>query len=222
MIQFYHVDKIYEEDWYALRDLTLRIEKAEFVFLTGASGAGKTTLLQLIYMHEFPTKGQVIVAGHSSATMKRKEISQLRRKLGIVFQDFKLMPHRTVYENLVFCLHVVGVSRAQIKPRVLKLLSFVGLSHKIAAMPYELSGGEQQRVAIARALINDPLIILADEPTGNLDPQNENQIMELFRDINLQGTTVIMATHNPNLLKQYHTYRVIQLDQGRLVQNSWD
>ncbi len=216
MIQFYHVDKIYEDNWYALRDVSLQVDKAEFVFLTGASGAGKSTLLRLLYIQELPTHGQVIVAGHSSATIKRKEIPYLRQKLGIVFQDFKLLAHRTVYDNLVFALQVVGTPRNQIKARVLKLLSFVGLSHKISAMPYELSGGEQQRVTIARALINDPFIVLADEPTGNLDPQSAEQIMQLLRDINLQGATVIMATHNTDILKNYN-YRVLHLDKGRLV-----
>jgi len=218
MIQLYHVDKIYKQDWYALRDVNLSIGKAEFVFLTGASGAGKTTLLELLYMQEFPTNGQVIVGDYSSTTIKRRDIPYLRRQLGIIFQDFQLMTDRTVYENLAFALEVVNTPRPQIKPRVLKLLSFVGLSHKLSALPYELSGGEQQRVTIARALINDPVLVLADEPTGNLDPQSSDQVMQLLRDINLQGATVLMATHNTEILRHYN-YRTIRLDQGRVVED---
>ncbi|RMH71891.1 MAG: cell division ATP-binding protein FtsE [Gemmatimonadetes bacterium] len=218
MIQLYHVDKIYKQDWYALRDVNLSIGKGEFVFLTGASGAGKTTLLELLYMQEFPTNGQVIVGDYSSTTIKRRDIPYLRRQLGIIFQDFQLMTDRTVYENLAFALEVVNTPRPQIKPRVLKLLSFVGLSHKLSALPYELSGGEQQRVTIARALINDPVLVLADEPTGNLDPQSSDQVMQLLRDINLQGATVLMATHNTEILRHYN-YRTIRLDQGRVVED---
>ena len=203
MIRMFNVSKIYKKDWYALKKINLHIEKGEFVFLTGASGAGKTTLLKLIYMAEFPSEGQVIVAGYNSAEIKDKDIPYLRRKIGVVFQDFKLLMDRDVYWNLYFALRVIGTPKGNIKSKVLKLLSSVGLSHKLNAMPYELSGGEQQRVAIARALINEPYILLADEPTGNLDPEVTEDILRIIRDINISGTTVIMATHNPNLIQRF-------------------
>lgn len=218
MIRLFNVSKIYEKDWYALKKINLHIQKGEFIFLTGASGAGKTTLLKLLYMAEFPSEGQVIVAGYNSAQIKSGEIPYLRRKIGVVFQDFKLLMDRDIYANLYFALRVIGTQKKKIKSKVLNLLSLVGLSHKLNSMPYELSGGEQQRIAIARALINDPFILLADEPTGNLDPKVSEDILRLIRDINIRGTTVIMATHNPNLIKRF-AHRVVKLKRGAMVEN---
>ena len=196
--------------------LNLSIKSGDFVYLVGATGAGKSSLLRLLYMDLKPESGTVGVLDYDSVTTKTTEIPHLRRKLGIVFQDFKLLEDRDVYENVAFALYVTNARRSDIKKRVFHALSDVGVSHKRNQMPHELSGGEQQRVVIARALVNTPSILLADEPTGNLDPGASAEIMELIRKINMRGTAVLMATHNYELVRKYPA-RVIQLKDGKLV-----
>ena len=196
--------------------LNLSIKSGEFVYLVGATGAGKSSLLRLLYMDLKPESGTVSVLDYDSVTTRPSEIPLLRRTLGIVFQDFKLLEDRDVYENVAFALYVTNARRSDIKKRVFHALSDVGVSHKRNQMPHELSGGEQQRVVIARALVNTPSILLADEPTGNLDPGASAEIMELIRKINMRGTAVLMATHNYELVRKYPA-RVIQLKDGKLV-----
>ena len=196
--------------------LNLSIKDGEFVYLVGATGAGKSSLLRLLYMDLKPESGTVGVLDYDSVTTRASEIPHLRRKLGIVFQDFKLLEDRDVFENVAFALYVTNARRSDIKKRVFHALSDVGVSHKRNQMPHELSGGEQQRVVIARALVNTPSILLADEPTGNLDPGASAEIMELIRKINMRGTAVLMATHNYELVRKYPA-RVIQLKDGKLV-----
>ena len=219
MIQFFNVSKEYPRSGPALIDATFRLHKGEFAFLTGASGAGKSTILRLAYFEERPTRGEVRVSGVSSSEIRRREIAELRRKLGIVFQDFRLLDDRTAEANVAFALEVTGARRDQIAPRVNRVMSQVGLSSKMKAFPRELSGGEQQRVAIARALVNDPFVLIADEPTGNLDERATRGIFQLLRDINAAGTAVIMATHNLELVRRTD-YRTIELDHGRIVRDS--
>ncbi len=218
MIQFSHVTKIYENSCKALGDISFFIDKAEFVFLTGESGAGKTTLLKHIYMEEFPSSGQLFVCGYDSKNVsnRRKDIPFLRRKLGIVFQDFKLLNDRNVYDNVAFVLRVTGRREKEIKRKVFEVLALTGLSHKCFNFPHQLSGGEQQRVSIARAIVNDPWVLLADEPTGNLDENVSRDIFKLLQIINSWGTTIIMSTHDLQLIRPYH-YRTIVLSQGMLV-----
>jgi len=196
--------------------LNLSIKDGEFVYLVGATGAGKSSLLRLLYMDLKPESGTVGVLDYDSVTTRPSEIPHLRRKLGIVFQDFKLLEDRDVFENVAFALYVTNARRSDIKKRVFHALSDVGVSHKRNQMPHELSGGEQQRVVIARALVNTPSILLADEPTGNLDPGASAEIMELIRKINMRGTAVLMATHNYELVRKYPA-RVIQLKDGKLI-----
>lgn len=203
------------ENKYLLHNVSLKIQKGEFVYLIGKTGSGKTTLLRLIYMDLFPSKGNIIVQSFSSSTIRRKQIPYLRRKVGVVFQDFKLLFDRNVFENVGFALKVVGANRRQIKSRVLSVLTQVGLHHRRYHMPKNLSGGEKQRVAIARALVNEPFILLADEPTGNLDPHVSLEILDLLEDINRKGTAVLMATHNYSLIKKY-PHKTFMLDNGYL------
>ncbi len=206
MIQFLHVTKTYEDSWKALSDVTLRIGQGEFVFLTGHSGAGKSTLLKLIYMDERPDAfhgGEVMVqfskdTVFDSKTATEADVQELRRRIGIVFQDFKLLPDRNVFENVALALRITGTPPKQLNAKVFDALSLVGISQKRLSMPYTLSGGEQQRVAIARAMVHNPYLILADEPTGNLDPENAREVFDIFKEINARGTTVLMATHNPD------------------------
>jgi len=198
-----------------LDSVSLRIDKGEFVYLVGRTGAGKTTLLRLIYMDLFPQRGNVIIDRFSSSTIRRRQIPYLRRKVGVVFQDFKLLTDRNVYDNVAFALQVVGEHRREIKSRVLSVLTRVGLHHKRYHMPQSLSGGEQQRVVIARALVNEPFILLADEPTGNLDPEASSDILELLEDINRSGTAILMATHNYQLIRKF-PHRTLMLEEGRL------
>ena len=216
MIEFTHVTKSYEQSSAVLHDLSFKIEKAEFIFLTGVSGAGKTTLLKLIFMEEKPSSGSVFVCGFDSKNINSGKLPFLRRKLGIVFQDFRLLEDRNIYENVAFTLRVIGKKEHEIKRKVFEVLSFTGLSHKCFHFPQQLSGGEQQRVAIARAVINDPWVLLADEPTGNLDISISHEIFNLLQTINSWGTTVIMATHDLALIQPYH-YRQLILSQGRLA-----
>jgi cell division transport system ATP-binding protein len=220
VIKLTAVSKVYPRSGFALRNVDLHIRKGDFVFLTGHSGAGKSTILRLIQMAETPTEGEVRVSGVSSARLRRGDIPKLRRKLGFVFQDFKLLQDRTAEENIAFALEVTGSKRSSIRPRVGRLLAKVGLGARGNARTEELSGGERQRVAIARALANDPLVLLADEPTGNLDEYAGAGVFDLFRDINGSGMTVVMATHDLDLVRRFPAYRVIELAHGEVVFDS--
>jgi cell division transport system ATP-binding protein len=216
VIETQSLAKTYGRGMYALRDLNLTIGKGEFAFLTGPSGAGKSTLLRLLLLQERPSEGEVIVAGRNLSSLKRDEVQAYRRTVGFVFQDFKLIPTKTVFENVSFVLRVLGQPIEQQRRATYQALKWVGLQHRLNALPEELSGGEQQRVAIARALVNDPHLVLADEPTGNLDPDLSLEIMNLFRDMNARGTTVLVATHDRELIK-WVGRRVIQLEHGKVV-----
>jgi cell division transport system ATP-binding protein len=217
VIEAYHVSKTYARGVFALRDLSLRVEKGDFVFLTGPSGAGKSTLLRLLLRQDVPSEGQLIVGGRNLATLTTRQVQSYRRSLGFVFQDFKLLPAKTVLENVSFVPRVLGMGEAQQQRRTFQVLKWVGLQHRMSAYPLELSGGEQQRIAIARALVNDPAIILADEPTGNLDPDLSLEIMNLFREINARGTTVMVATHDRELIRRVGR-RAVTLDHGNIVE----
>src|SRR5690606_14208749 len=210
-IKFNSVDKEYPRSGLALKGVDFHIRKGEFVFLTGHSGAGKSTVLNLVQMAERPTSGEVRVSGYASSRLRRGDIPRLRRKLGVVFQDYRLLPDRTAEENIAFALEVTGTRRREIGPRVTRLLAEVGLASKAGSLPQELRGGERQRVAVARALANQPLVLLADEPTGNLDEWATRGIFDLFRDINGNGMTVLMATHDLDLVRANPELRVIEL-----------
>jgi cell division transport system ATP-binding protein len=223
MIRFDKVSKIYPRagEHAALKNVTFRVNKGEFVFLTGPSGAGKSTILKMIYMDERPTSGEVRISGYSSNEIRRGEIPKLRRRLGIVFQDFRLLEDRTAEQNVAFALEVTGAPRANIPNKVARALTQVGLASKSTALPKELSGGEQQRVAFARALVNDPFVLVADEPTGNLDERATRGIFQLLREINAAGTAVLMATHNLELVRS-SDFRTIELNHGEIVFDSAD
>ena len=216
MVELYHAYKTYGRDSPALVDVSLRIDKGEFVYVTGPSGAGKTTLLRLLFGAESVTRGQVLVGGKNVARLRPSAVPYLRRNIGVVFQDFKLLADRTVSENVGFALEVLGLPSSEVSHKVFLALKAVGLAHKQASLPAKLSGGEQQRVSIARALVNDPALLLADEPTGNLDPDLAMDVMALLHDINLKGTTVLVATHDPALMKRF-AHRTIRLEGGRVV-----
>ena len=216
MIQMFHVTKRYEGDVLALSDVSLLVGKGEFVFLTGPSGAGKSTLLNLLFCAERASNGQILVTGRNVSRIRESQIPDLRRHIGVVFQDFKLLPHRTVAENVALTLDVLGVRRRDAMRRVLAMLKQVGLAHKADTFPTRLSGGEQQRVAIARALVNDPALLLADEPTGNLDATLTIEIMDLLRDFSARGTTVLVATHDRSLIDRYQK-RTLRLEAGRIA-----
>ena len=216
MIELFHVTKEYPGDAPALSDVTVSVEKGEFVFLTGASGAGKSTLLKLIFCDEPATSGQLLVLGRNVAKISPRSVPYLRRAIGVVFQDFKLLPRRTVAENVALPLEVLSLSPKDIRRKVKTLLRSVGLEHRAQKFPPSLSGGEQQRVAVARALAADPPLLLADEPTGNLDPERTLEVMELLSAANARGTTVVVATHDRSLLDRYKR-RVVTLERGRLV-----
>ena len=219
MIEFHNVSMSYQRDMAALNDVTLKVPKGDFVFVTGPSGAGKSTLLRLIYGALTPNKGQVVVDGQNITRLTRPQIPYLRRSIGVVFQDFKLLPNRTVLENVAITLEVLGWGRRDIGKKVYHMLKQIGLEHKINATPLRLSGGEQQRVALARALVNEPKILLADEPTGNLDDENKEQILSIFREANIRGTTVVVATHDRRVIDSSHK-RVIRLENGCIVEDS--
>ena len=217
MIETQHLSKLYSRGLYALRDLTISVAKGEFVFLTGPSGAGKSTFLRLLLLQERPSEGNIFVNGHNLATLSRSDIQEYRRGIGFIFQDFKLIPTRTVLENVSFVPEVLGVPVAQQKRRAFQVLKWVGLQHRMNALPHDLSGGEQQRVAIARSLASEPVLLLADEPTGNLDPDLSLEIMNLLREVNAGGTTVLVATHDRELIRLVGR-RTITLDGGRVVE----
>jgi cell division transport system ATP-binding protein len=219
MIRFHDVAKEYSRTRVALTHVTVQIRRGEFVFLIGPSGSGKTTLLKLIYMEERPTHGDIWIAGVHANKAKSSEVSRLRRRLGIVFQDFRLLEDRTAAQNVAFALEVTGAEKATIKDRVKRTLTQVGLASKADQMPQQLSGGEQQRVAIARALVNDPYFILADEPTGNLDERATRGVIQLLQDINAAGTSVVLATHDLEMVRRT-AYRTVELNHGRVVFDS--
>ena len=216
MIELYHVNKDYGRARHALVDVNMAVEKGDFVFLTGASGAGKTTLLRLLFREELATSGKILVDGMNVSTLSGSLVPKLRRRLGVVFQDFKLLPRRTVFENVSLVMEITGVARREQRAKTYAVLEMLGLNHKVRSYPSELSGGEQQRVAIARALVNEPALLLADEPTGNLDPNLSWEIMTLFKTINVRGTTVLVATHDKDLITRMGR-KVVTLDCGRLV-----
>ncbi|MFQ5536079.1 MAG: cell division ATP-binding protein FtsE [Gemmatimonadota bacterium] len=220
MIKLTDVSKEYPKRGYALREVSFHIPKGQFAFITGHSGSGKSTTMRLIHMADRPTAGEVRVTGYSSERVSDREVWKVRRRVGFVFQDFRLLPGRTAFENLAFVLEVTGTPRKNIPERAQRLLAQVGLSTKAGALVHELSGGEQQRVAIARALANDPFVLLADEPTGNLDERATRGILELFWEINAKGMTVLMATHDLDLVRRYDAARLLELDNGRLVYDS--
>ena len=218
MIMFDSVTKVYEPDVTALQDVTFVIDKGEFVFVVGASGSGKTTVIRLVLKELEPTSGKIIVGGRELGRLKRSKVPLLRRNIGCVFQDFKLLPRRTAAENVAYALKVQGESRASIRRKVPEALSLVGLSHKATSLPDELSGGEQQRVSIARAVVNHPPLLVCDEPTGNLDPDTSVGIMQLLYRINRAGTTILMVTHDREMVDKMRK-RVIGLDEGRLARD---
>ncbi len=218
MIRFENVSKTYKNGTPALRDVSVNIDKGEFVFLVGASGSGKTTFLRLLLREELPDKGRILEAGRDIGTLSSWRVPYLRRNIGCVFQDFRLLPNKSVFDNVAFALEVIGRPRSTVESQVPQILDLVGLADKARNLPGELSGGEQQRVAVARAFVNRPLILLADEPTGNLDPTNSEVIMALLERINRTGTTVVMATHDKALVDRMRR-RVIELDHGEVVRD---
>lgn len=218
MIIFSNVSKVYENGSTALNNISFFIERGEFVFVVGPSGAGKSTLIKLLMHEETATSGEVIIDGVTVNALKQNQIPYLRRNMGVVFQDFRLLSKKTVYENVSFAMEIVGASRREIRRQVPTVLSLVGLSHKAKSFPSQLSGGEQQRVALARALVNNPSFLIADEPTGNLNPKTAQEIMELLNDINKRGTTIIMATHAKDIVDQMKK-RVIAIEDGVIVRD---
>lgn len=216
LVQIYNVSKLYANGVKALDDISLKIDQGEFIFLMGQSGAGKSTLIKMLFREELPTRGQIFIASRSIVRMKKSEIPRLRRNIGIVFQDFKLLENKTIAENIAFAMEVVGANSRAIKNRVAEVIDMVGLKGREKSFPGQLSGGEQQRVGIARAIVNRPLVLIADEPTGNLDMETSLDIMDLLYNINNKGTTVIMATHARELVKLGRK-RVLVMDQGRVV-----
>ena len=218
MILFENVTKMYDQNVAGMLDATFHIEKGEFVFLVGPSGSGKSTLIKLVLKQLEPTDGRILVAGRNLHTLRRSKVPLLRRNIGCVFQDFKLLPNKTVYENVAYALEVVGEHRRSIRRKVPEILNLVGLSDKTNSLPHEISGGEQQRVSVARAFVNHPPLLLADEPTGNIDPETSIGIMQLLLRINRTGTTVVIATHDREMVDRTRR-RVIALDGGRLVRD---
>lgn len=216
MIEFKNVSKVYNNGTEALHNINLKVDKGEFVFIVGSSGAGKSTFLKLIMCEERPNEGQIFVEGTDVSKIRKGKIPFIRRKMGIVFQDFRLIDHMTVYDNVAFAMRVVGASNSSIKKRVPYILSLVGLQHKAKHSPNELSGGERQRVGLARALVNNPSMIIADEPTGNIDPALSFEIVDLLSEINRRGTTILMVTHEHSLVKHFHK-RIIQIHSGEIV-----
>lgn len=222
LIRVINVEKQYKNGVTALYNLNLNIKKGEFVFVIGASGSGKSTLIKMMYREEKPTKGQIIIGGINVAKLRNGKVYKLRRKLGVVFQDYKLLPKLNVYENVAFALECIGMHKTEIRARVIKVLKLVGLKEKVKSYPDQLSGGEQQRVAIARAIVNDPKLLICDEPTGNLDPVTSMEIMSVLEAVNKKlGTTIIMATHDKDIVNRMKK-RVIMLDRGQLKKDSME
>jgi cell division transport system ATP-binding protein len=217
VIETYHLSKVYSRGFFALRDLSISIKKGEFLFLTGPSGAGKSTFLRLLLREEIPTSGSVKVAGRDLAELSAADVQSYRRSVGFIFQDFRLIPRFTVFENVAFVMRVLGVPLAARQRKTFQVLKLVGLQHRMNAFPQELSGGEQQRIAIARAIVNEPQLVLADEPTGNLDPDLAFDIMNIFREINARGTTLLVATHDRELIRRVGRPTIV-LDQGRIAE----
>lgn len=218
MLEMIDVSKIYPGGSVALQDINVRIEQGEFVFIVGPSGAGKSTFFKMLFREVLPSSGKVIVNGHDLVKMTDKEIPYFRRQLGIVFQDYRLLPDRTVYDNVAFAMQVIETPYRKIKRRVNDVLDLVGLRKRAHAYPTELSGGEQQRIAIARAIVNDPILLIADEPTGNLDPETGWEIMDIFREVNKSGTTIVMATHDREIVDEMEK-RVIAIEHGHIVRD---
>lgn len=219
MIEFRNVNKIYNTGTEAVKDANFKIEKGEFVFLVGTSGSGKSTLIKMILKEETPTTGKILINERDITNIKPNRIPYLRRSMGVVFQDFRLLPDKTVYENVAFAMYVVNATQKQIRRQVPIILSLVGLSKKAKMYPNELSGGEQQRVALARALVNNPSMLIADEPTGNLDPDTAWDIMNLINEINMRGTTIVVATHAKDIVDQMKK-RVIHIEKGKIIKDS--
>ncbi|SPC37557.1 cell-division signal transducer (ATP-binding protein) [Latilactobacillus fuchuensis] len=218
MIQMTHVSKKYANGVTAIKDLSVTIEPGEFTYIVGPSGAGKSTFIKMLYHQLRATSGAISVAGFDLIAMKDRDVPYLRRKMGVVFQDFKLLPRLTVFENIAYAMEVIEVEPQEIKERVLEVLEMVGLKGEIRRFPNELSGGEQQRVAVARAIVNRPEVLIADEPTGNLDPETSEGIMDILEAINKKGTIVLMATHNKQMVNE-RTHRVLAIEDGRLVRD---
>ncbi|SFT25733.1 cell division ATP-binding protein FtsE [Paenibacillus sp. BC26] len=218
MIELQDIWKTYADGTHALRGVSVRIDRNEFVYLVGPSGAGKSTFMKLIYREEVPSKGQISVNGFNIGKLKPRKIPYVRRNIGVIFQDYRLLPKLTVYENIAFAMEVIEAPRRVIKKRTMEVLELVGLRGKHASLPQQLSGGEQQRVAIARAIVNNPAVIVADEPTGNLDPETSWGIMNLLEEINFRGTTIIMATHNKEIVNTLRK-RVIAIENGTIVRD---
>lgn len=218
MISFQNVSKTYDNGFPALSEVSFEIAKGEFVFLVGSSAAGKSTIIKLIMKEEDATEGSIIINGIDVCDLRRKEIPYFRRTLGVVFQDYRLLPNKTVQENVAYAMEIIGASGKEIRKNVPNVLSMVGLAHKAKMYPKQLSGGEQQRVAIARAIVNNPVVLIADEPTGNLDPDTAQEIMTILEDINRRGTTIIMATHAENIVNKMQK-RVIVVEKGAIVRD---
>ena len=218
MLKMENVSKVYPGGSKALQDVNIHIKPGEFVFVVGPSGAGKSTFIKMLFREVLPTTGSIFVNGTDILALTPKEIPYLRRQLGIIFQDYRLLPDRTVYENVAFAMEVIEIPHRKIKRRVLNVLDLVGLRHRANAYPNELSGGEQQRIAIARAIVNDPILVIADEPTGNLDPETSWDIMEIFKEINATGTTIVMATHDKEIVHAMGK-RVVAIENGRIVRD---
>lgn len=218
LIRLINVKKIYKTGVTAIQDLNLSINKGEFVFIIGSTGCGKSTLIKMLYREEKPTAGNIYVGGVDVSKLRNGKVYKIRRKIGVVFQDFKLLPKSTVYENVAFALEIFGVPKEEIHAKVIKVLELVGLKHKVKSYPAQLSGGEQQRVAIARAIVNGPKLLICDEPTGNLDPNTSMEIMKVLDEINKLGTTIIMVTHSIDIVNEMKK-RVIVLDSGRVLKD---
>ena len=218
MLRMENVSKVYLGGSVALQDVDIHIKPGEFVFVVGPSGAGKSTFIKMLFREVLPTTGSIFVNGVDILSLTPKEIPYMRRQLGIIFQDYRLLPDRTVYENVAFAMQVIETPHRKIKRRVLNVLDLVGLRHRANAYPNELSGGEQQRIAIARAIVNDPILVIADEPTGNLDPETSWDIMEIFKEINASGTTIVMATHDKEIVDAMGK-RVVAIEHGNIVRD---
>ncbi len=221
MIEMKDVTKKYSNGTTAIRNISVNINQGEFVYVVGPSGAGKSTFIKLMYREEKATKGSLNVCGYDLLKIKNRNVPFLRRSIGIVFQDYKLLPKKTIYENVAYAMQVIGKRPREVKRRVMEVLDLVGLKHKVRVFPDELSGGEQQRVAIARAIVNTPQVLIADEPTGNLDPDNSWEIMKLLDRINAQGTTVVMATHNSTIVDTIR-HRVLAIENGRIIRDQME